>query len=79
MEVAHCTNSGNRHTLTSARKHHPAATRNMYLDSTGPGGQKMPSRLTQLASGVPGSVAGMWEAHQRYGSLPWGHAAATCC
>src|SRR5690606_37469522 len=25
----------------------------------------------RLASGVPGSVAGMWEAHQKYGKLAW--------
>ena len=29
------------------------------------------SRLGHLAVGVPGSVAGMWQAHQRFGSLPW--------
>jgi gamma-glutamyltranspeptidase / glutathione hydrolase len=46
-----------------------AATRDMYLDSAG--------RLTDastvghLSSAVPGSVAGMWEAHRRFGSLAW--------
>ncbi len=29
------------------------------------------SESSHLASGVPGSVAGMWESHQRFGSLPW--------
>lgn len=43
-----------------------AATRNMYVDSTG----KLTGRqLTgHLASGVPGAVAGMHEALQKYGS-----------
>jgi gamma-glutamyltranspeptidase/glutathione hydrolase len=46
-----------------------AATADMFLDEDGsPTGR---SRVGHLASGVPGSVAGMWEAHQRFGSLPW--------
>jgi gamma-glutamyltranspeptidase/glutathione hydrolase len=46
-----------------------AATENMYLD---PRGQLTDqSRIGHLAAGVPGSVAGMWEAHKRFGSLPW--------
>jgi gamma-glutamyltranspeptidase/glutathione hydrolase len=46
-----------------------AATRNMYLDARGELTDR--SRIGHLAAGVPGSVAGMWEAHQRFGSLPW--------
>ena len=29
------------------------------------------SRFGGAAAGVPGMVAGLWEAHQRWGSLPW--------
>jgi len=46
------------------------AHRDMYLDA-----QKnvIPdlSLYSRLASGIPGSVAGMWEAHQKYGKLAW--------
>ncbi|MEA3246460.1 MAG: gamma-glutamyltransferase [Gemmatimonadota bacterium] len=45
-----------------------AATRNMYLDENG----KLTSKSTvgYLASGVPGSVAGMAEAVAKYGTMP---------
>src|SRR6476659_2331033 len=46
-----------------------AATRDMYLDSAG----NMTDRsLTgALAAGVPGSVAGLYEANRKYGTRPW--------
>lgn len=46
-----------------------AATRDMYLDAQGRPTDA--SVVGHRAAGVPGSVAGMWEAHRRYGSLPW--------
>ncbi len=46
------------------------AARDMYLDENGDVVQER-SRIGHLAAGVPGSVAGMWELHQKYGSLPW--------
>ncbi|MDQ7947610.1 MAG: gamma-glutamyltransferase [Pedobacter sp.] len=46
------------------------ANRDMYLDQAGnPIVDK--SLYGQLAAGVPGSVAGMVEAHQKYGKLKW--------
>ena len=46
-----------------------AATRDMFLDGDGNVTDK--SVVGHLAAGVPGSVMGMWEAHQRFGTLPW--------
>ncbi|MCH2101549.1 MAG: gamma-glutamyltransferase [Planctomycetes bacterium] len=47
-----------------------AATLEMYLDEEGDPDRKASTRGWK-AAGVPGSVFGMWEAHQRWGSLPW--------
>src|SRR2546430_4512172 len=45
------------------------ATRAMYVDSAG---NMLASSLTgHLSVGVPGSVAGLFEAHRRFGHLPW--------
>ena len=46
------------------------AHRDMYLDDMGAPITDL-SLYGSLASGVPGSVAGMEEAHKKYGSLPW--------
>ena len=45
------------------------ASKDMYLDAAGKVTDK--SWIGHLASGVPGSVAGMETAHERYGTLPW--------
>lgn len=47
-----------------------AASRDMYLDKDGNPITDL-SLYGQLASGVPGSVAGMDEAHKKYGSISW--------
>jgi len=46
------------------------AHRDMYLDKKG---EVIPnlSVFGVLSAGVPGTVAGMWQAHKKYGSLPW--------
>ncbi len=46
-----------------------AARADMFLDAAG----ELTDLSTRghLASGVPGSVAGLWEAHRRFGSMQW--------
>jgi gamma-glutamyltranspeptidase/glutathione hydrolase len=68
--VIHLQKQGLDTTIDYREKAPAAASRDMYLDADG-------AVLTEAslyghrASGVPGSVAGLWYAHQRYGSLPW--------
>jgi len=47
-----------------------AATRNMYLDEKGEVIENL-SLVGVRAAGVPGTVMGLWEAHQKFGKLPW--------
>ena len=47
-----------------------AATETMYLDESGEP-QSRASLDGHQAVGVPGTVAGLYEVHQRYGNLPW--------
>ncbi|MFM9839417.1 MAG: gamma-glutamyltransferase [Cyclobacteriaceae bacterium] len=61
---------GSTATLDFREKAPAAATTNMYLDTKG---EVIPdlSLKGHLASGVPGSVDGMIEAHKKYGTLAW--------
>ena len=62
--------SGEVHTIDFREKAPASADRDMYLDEAG---EVIPdlSTLGHLAAGVPGSVMGMWQAHDSLGSLPW--------
>ncbi|RZL54472.1 MAG: gamma-glutamyltransferase, partial [Pedobacter sp.] len=61
---------GNSTTLDYREKAPQASNRNMYLDEAG---NVIPKKSVQghLAAGVPGTVDGMVQAHQKFGKLPW--------
>ena len=61
---------GEANTLDFREKAPSAASENMYLDASGNVIKGM-SLSTHQASGVPGSVDGMVEAHRKYGKLKW--------
>ncbi|MGZ3765661.1 MAG: gamma-glutamyltransferase [Mucilaginibacter sp.] len=61
---------GETNTLDFREKAPGLANQNMYLDSAGNVIQGM-SISSHLASGVPGAVDGMVEAHKKYGKLKW--------
>ena len=60
---------GKATTIDFREKAPRAATRDMYLDARGNAVPER-SRRGYLASGVPGSPAGLLLAHERYGALP---------
>jgi len=47
-----------------------AASRNMYLNEKGEVIENL-SLVGARAAGVPGTVMGLWEAHKKFGKLPW--------
>ncbi len=47
-----------------------AATKNMYLDADGTVNSDA-SKIGALAVGIPGTIAGLFEVHQKLGSLPF--------
>src|SRR5438093_322157 len=60
---------GTVHALDFREAAPAAARRHMYVDSAG---NVLESSLTGHRSvGVPGSVAGLYEAHRQFGHLPW--------
>jgi gamma-glutamyltranspeptidase/glutathione hydrolase len=61
-------NDGNAYAIDYRETAPAAASRDMFLDDKGE--MTSASRIGHLASGVPGAVAGMVEAHRRFGKLP---------
>ncbi len=61
--------NGQAHALDFRETAPAAATRDMYLDEKG--APTADSRQGHRSAGVPGSVAGLWEAHKKLGTKPW--------
>jgi gamma-glutamyltranspeptidase/glutathione hydrolase len=61
---------GKTHALDFREKAPAQSFPDMYLDDTGNVIQGLTTE-GHLASGIPGSVDGMVEAHKKFGSLPW--------
>ena len=63
------THDGSTGSIDYREKAPLAATRNMYLDEEG---KMIPEKSTlgALAVGVPGTIAGLFEIHKKYGSMP---------
>lgn len=61
---------GENYFLDYREKAPAAADRDMYLDVDGEVIEGL-SLIGHLSVGVPGTIAGFWKAHQRFGSLAW--------
>ena len=62
--------NGEQTTFNFREKAPKAATQTMYLDKLGKVKNNSNHR-GPLSVGVPGTVAGLWDAHQKMGVLPW--------
>ncbi len=62
--------NGEQTTFNFREKAPKAATKTMYLDENGQIKNNSNHR-GPLSVGVPGTVAGLWDAHQKMGALPW--------
>jgi gamma-glutamyltranspeptidase/glutathione hydrolase len=62
---------GNTYTLDYREKAPEKASRDMYLDEKGDVKAGQPSWYGHLASGTPGAVDGLEQAHKRFGKLSW--------
>jgi len=68
--LVHDATSGDTTAIDYREMAPPAATRDMFLDENGDADPRL-SRFSHKASGVPGTVAGLYHAHQKFGRLPW--------
>jgi len=68
--VLHLAEKGEEHTLDYREKAPAAASSDMYLDEAGNPIEGL-SINGYLASGVPGSVAGLYKAWKNFGSMKW--------
>lgn len=64
-------NSKGRTLVVDFRETAPRTARRDLFVKSGPGGEPPSSTEGPFASGVPGSVHGLWRAHRAAGRLPW--------
>ena len=68
--LIHDANSGENVAIDYREMAPQGATRDMYLDENGDVDSNR-ARFSHLAAGVPGTVAGFYYAHQKFGRLSW--------
>ena len=68
--LAHIAETGETVAIDYREMAPPRAHRDMFLDADGNVDNEL-ARFSHLSSGVPGTVAGLHLAHERFGSLPW--------
>ena len=69
--VIHDSNTNKAYSIDYREKAPIRSSKDMYLKKDGSFNSQSLSTFGYLASGVPGTVAGLWEVHQKFGSLPW--------
>ncbi len=68
--VIHDSESAKQYSIDYREKAPIFSKKNMYLNPDGSLNKGL-STFGYLASGVPGTVAGLWEVHKKFGSLRW--------
>lgn len=63
--------SGEVNALDFREKAPSASSKDMFINKPTGEVDREIIETSHLASGVPGSVDGMWTAHQKYGTMPW--------
>lgn len=68
--MVHLAKTGETMVIDYREKAPAKAHRDMYLNPDGTVNRRL-LEAHHLASGIPGTVAGLWMAHEKYGRLPW--------
>ncbi|MCF8721267.1 gamma-glutamyltransferase [Nitrospina gracilis] len=68
--MVHLAKTGETVVIDYREKAPAQAHRDMYLNPDGTVNRHL-LEAHHLASGIPGTVAGLWMAHEKYGRLPW--------
>ena len=68
--LVYCADDGDSSAIDYRETAPPRASRDMFLDEQGNVDSRR-ARISLLSSGIPGTVAGLHLAHEKYGRLPW--------